>query len=346
MSTPDPFDQIATQLRRAHHLRPDDCDAVPTPPPAGRRHGRLPVLAVLAGLAVGGTATAAAIVATRSPSRPLSGRLVPGAGPSDGRYVVRIGPSLDAGDTSWCTTTQVRVGDRIAGSSGCGGAATTRQPVVAAGGLMDVSRGGTSVLSAVVDRRVSAMRLPSGRRITPVRAPELPDGFRAIVATSDAGDAEGDPVFEGRDGRPIPAPTGRSFLPRQATRDASTASARTAPCSIAGTGSARLGTQRVLRSPPTAAPRANGRPFLTCASVVVRMRGRRFVAAVLLDAKHPGDRPAPLPGAVRESDGTYRAEPALSAVRSRDTWLVVRGVDGAVRRAVLRRLSVHRGARR
>jgi hypothetical protein len=106
--------------------------------------------------------------------------------------------------------------------------------------------------------------------------------------------------------------------------------------------SARLQSLRVLRSQPAAAPRANGRPFLTCASAVVRIEGRRFVAAVLLDAKHPGDSPAPLPGAVRQADGSFAAFPAISAARSKDTWLVVRGTDDAIRREVLRVLSVDR----
>lgn len=63
---------------------------------------------------------------------------------------------------------------------------------------------------------------------------------------------------------------------------------------------------------------------------------------MLLDAKHPGDSPAPLPGAVRQADGSFAAFPAISAARSKDTWLVVRGTDDAMGRQVLRVLSVDR----
>ena len=73
--------------------------------------------------------------------------------------------------------------------------------------------------------------------------------------------------------------------------------------------------------------------FLSCATTVIYDGKRRFRAAVLLDANHPGAEAPSLPATPR----------FLSGRRVGDAWLVVFGGASAQERArVLARLSVRR----
>jgi hypothetical protein len=101
-------------------------------------------------------------------------------------------------------------------------------------------------------------------------------------------------------------------------------------CAIRVGNGLRAVSERVVARLPTRPPDVNGRPFLSCASAVVYLdRRHRYIAAVLLDARAPGRRAAPLTGAAAD---------LITARRHGPGWLVVRGEGAQRRKAVLRAL--------
>lgn len=331
-TTPDPFDQIAQQLRQAHTANPDP-EATPVTHSRGRSR-RIWAVSLLAGLTIAGTATAAVVV-TSKPSEPAAGQIGSATGsPRD--YTVTLTPLLQAGSTGWCAAAQIATDADAVGASSCGQAPTKAYPVIASGGLMGTATpGGESLLYAVVDERVAAMKIGTGEKITPVRDPSLPPGFRAIVATPTKGEDFVTSAFENENGIEIPAATAASSVGRQGVRSVPTRDASRAPCSLTAESPVAMDDQEVLRDRPAPAPNANGRPFLACASSIVRISGRPYFVAILVDAKKPGQRPANLPGAVGAPERIQDLRGGLSARRDGAAWLVVRGTDRGARRRVL-----------
>jgi hypothetical protein len=102
--------------------------------------------------------------------------------------------------------------------------------------------------------------------------------------------------------------------------------------------------ERVVTATPAHAPDVNGRAFRACASAVIYLGGRRFTAAVLVDAHHPSRQAAPLPGQRPhpEATGVVEAGGRITARRAGPGWLVVRGINPAQRLRLLRALNTGR----
>jgi hypothetical protein len=279
--------------------------------------------AIAAALVVAGSATAAVVSVTGEDSKPLTGTL-PGRGE---RYRVALSPNLAAGQIGWCTTIVVRPG---ATGRGCGPAPPADAPLIAGGGLFSPDRG---VVWAVVDRRVAAMRLSDGRRIVTSASPAVPEGWRVAVAFTKGGEPRWTPLDAA--GRALSTrPNDRAGTEQAGTATLATRAVdpRDPPrgrCAIRVGRSLRAVSERVVTRLPARAPDVGGRPFLSCASAVVYLGRFRYTAAVLVDARRPARRAAPLaaPGA-----------DLITARRHGPGWLAVRGEGAAHRRAVLRAL--------
>jgi hypothetical protein len=320
----DPFDLLRDQLVAAAATAA-----------APRRHRRWRPLTVLAAaLALGGTATAAAVLTLGGePSPPLKGQ-VPGA--SERGYSVILRPDLRAGAAGWCSTVTLRGAARAIGAgTGCGPALNASYPQIAGGGM--VVAPGKVLDFRIVDARVAYVRLADGRRIVPRADPALPYGWRAVVAFASA---EGDAELLGADGRVLlpgasrtaDAPRGVPSLPVR-TVDAKSPPAR--PCAIEHRPTAHLAAldQSIATGALARRVDASGRPFRTCSAARFRLDGERLRAAVLVDARDPARAPAPLPRAY---------VPALaSARRVGDAWLVADGGTEPARRRLLAALTVH-----
>jgi hypothetical protein len=155
-----------------------------------RRHSH-PLVIVAAALAITGSAAAAVVSLTASPSQPLAGR-VPGtieaASLAGYRYTITVTPSLYAGQPDWWSS--ISYGKGASGGYGQGGGgggyATASMPVF--GGDVDVfsssypnsARRGDTVAYMLTSPEVAAIRV--GRRtIATFTSPQLPAGDRAAV---------------------------------------------------------------------------------------------------------------------------------------------------------------------
>jgi hypothetical protein len=330
----DPFDLLRDQLVAA---------AVPQGQRTRRRWRPLVVLA--AALALGGTATATAVLTLGGePSPPLKGR-VPGSPAGAARdYTVLLRPDLRVGAAGWCSTVALRTRRGPLGAgSGCGPALQASYPQIAGGG-MTVSP--TWILSYwIVDRRVAAVRLGDGTRIVPRADAGLPFGWRAAIAfldtrhgrapaaafTADLIGADGR-VLLGGAGRTADAPRGVPSLPARNV-DAHDPPAR--PCVIEHRDLPHLAAvdQSIVNGALARPIDASGRPLRTCSAALFRLDGVRLRAAVLVDARDPARPAADLPRAY---------VPALaSARRVGSAWLVVDGGTSVARRRLLAALTVH-----
>jgi hypothetical protein len=97
---------------------------------------------------------------------------------------------------------------------------------------------------------------------------------------------------------------------------------------------------QIASGAPVHKPDVNGRAYLTRATTVYDFRGRRYRAAVLVDARDPKRPAAELPGAAPRADGLVDASGHLSARRVGAGWLVVEGASARERVLVLRALRV------
>ena len=94
-------------------------------------------------------------------------------------------------------------------------------------------------------------------------------------------------------------------------------------------------------------PQLDGAPYLSCAYTQLYYRGYTVQAAVLLDARHPGALPAPLPDSVAvRSQPKTRNEPQRSTQqpitgrRIGDAWLVVESMSHHGSSTLAERLAV------
>jgi hypothetical protein len=327
---------------------------------AGRR--RFGVLAVVLVLAAAAGAAAATFALTGERSRPQSGALphgfATGPVPSSG-YRVELAPDLMAGAAaSWCTTFEFLADTKAAsfGSSGCVG---RDGPVAAPGGASGLGPGDHWVLYAVLTPEVAAVRISgTPRLLIPVTGPGLPYGWKVAVAIARSTRSFVLPGPNGTHQRLYPPPT-MTFLDarRRQIRVASHPSVTRLPvrsidpsrpprgsCTIRSRSlpGLRAISESTLR---TSAPQAveTAEPgYLSCASVELRYHRLPVIGAILLDARHPGRRPPPLPGThpLRGDPDTYvgpGAEEvgfmrfgfdetaALIAKRIGNAWLVVQG---------------------
>jgi hypothetical protein len=350
--SPDPFMVLKDQLVAA------EAGAMAAPAHERRRRrwsGRRPLLALLAALAVSGTATAAVLTLTGGqPSAPLRGDLPgqkAGAGAYARHYAIAVTPNLSAGSAGWCTRMSLRTGTRLTTVSAACGLAAPSGAALIAGGNAVVSP--TRMLSyAVVDRRVAAVELAHGLRVTPSGQDGLPFGWRAAVAFVPVtrsrffGEATRLTLLDAR-GRPISQEANRlagtyaaGTRPLPATPLEDPAHPPVTPCALRSAALAHLEriAQRVVVGPLARDRDTNGRALLACSAAEYRLRGHRLRAGVLVDADSPRRAPVAIPGAARAAGhpGVVDAPGLLSARRVGRAWLVV---DGADRRARLRLLA-------
>ncbi len=319
--TPDPFDDLRTELVRAAAGR--------SAPRAWRRRRHAATLG-LAVLAVGGTATAAVVSQTAEPSAPLAARLQAGA--SARSYAISIAPDLRAGAVGWCTTVRFTSDGRPTGfAADCGGAAAGGVPSVA--GAFGVAGRGL-LRQEIVTRRVAVVVFPGNRRVVPRAEPRLPFGWRAAILYEPS--ARYDPrrpdfaSFEDARGRPIANPFSQSRFARGARSRKVTGAQPATRCVIGAAAGFRVVHARVAVGKPRV-PRLEDPAFGSCARTVFRRRGGRRTslnAAILRDAERPAARAATLP-----------PTPGLLGRRLGPAWLVVSGGTTADRRELLAALD-------
>ncbi|HWI70570.1 MAG TPA: hypothetical protein VNT55_01345 [Baekduia sp.] len=341
--SPDPFDVLRDQLVAA---------AAPAGVRASRRRRWRPLVLLAAALALGGTATATAVLLVGEDSPPLKGR-VPGAptNPAVGgirRYAIGIAPDLRAGAAGWCSTVQLRGLKQASGGAGCGPALLDGYPEIAGGGM---TAGPANILNfAVVDRRVATVVMNDGRRIVPRADPGLPFGWRVVVAFTPMAPGSTDPpgtrltlldagghALATVPGRPGDPPV-RSIPSLPTVKvDAHDPPAR--PCAIEHDDLPHLAAldQTIVRGDLTRRADIADRAFRTCSAALFRLDGVRLRAAVVVDARGPAHAPAALPR-------SYVPDHA-AARREANSWLIVDGGTPGARRRLLAALTFHHPSR-
>ena len=339
---------------------------------ARRRPTRLAVLALVATLTAAGIATAATIVLTGQRSRPQSGSLpsafATGPVPSN-RYRVDLAPNLMAGAVgSWCSTFEFLTGTRSQsfGGLGCSG---RDGPLVAPDGASGLGPGRRWVLFAVLKSDIAAVRISDSKQLLiPVTGRDLPYGWKVAVAIANSTRSISTTGPNGTHMRFYVPPT-MTFLnarlqpiriashPENTNLPARNVDPRRPPtqrCAITVHAARGLNPVRetILRTPPprTLNPAEPG--YLSCASVEMRFHGSPAVAAILLDAQHPGKRPPPLPNTKRLSGDAnvfvgpgaeevgfirfgFNETAQLIARRIGNAWLVIQGPHSLTERKTI-----------
>jgi hypothetical protein len=271
-------------------------------------------------------------------------------------FGVRLSPALDGGEYGWC------VGVEEAGYTGTVGGGCSMMPVASAPVAWRLS--GASVRThrqwtvLVTTPDVAAVLVNGSRRVPTVALPGLPYGLRAVrvVAPLDvralgharhgfASLREPRLVALDRSGRPLLQPSIAIGASGGVMRPVGAGSSGSAPCSLRAGGVPGLAAQwsHVASAIRPFAGALVGRAFFSCVDTEFYLRHWPLDAAILLDAAHPGSRPAAIPGfvALAGDPGYYGASPDfkgdLTAVRSGDAWLVVAGGSGLAQRVELLR---------
>ena len=322
---------------------------------------------VLAALAVAGGSALAAGLLSGQRSRPLTAVFSPGSpgsqtgyGPPGSTYSISISPSMQAGVIGWCTSVVTYRGAENfdLGTGGCNGA-----PPAVGAPMFGVQDGiGSPDLSYVFTApQVAAVRVAGGPTILTRPDPRLPFGFRAAVFSLPERLLSHSPgvALSALDstGHVIP---GDAYA-EPVTEETRSWRAPNPPASGACSISPRRGSPVVLKSGAVLReaigdPGIIGYAFLPCLDTSFTFHGTRFAAAVLLDAKQPGQTPAKLPDMqpVAGHPGILARRRAMTnlfndeannldiaARRVRNTWLVVAGgANSAQRTAALNALIV------
>ncbi len=368
----DPFDVLRSELVRAA------ARAELSSP--GRRwqwlHRRpRPLAVVIAALVICGSATAAVLSLTASPSQPLSGR-VPGAitGPARGgspsvageRYRIVVTPSLSPGQPGWTTGVDYAASPSglVAGGESAGGTyPTARNPVF--GGVTAGSPGDT-VASVLTGPQVAAVRVGQ-RTIRTFTSPELPTGDRVAVYFVPATpphqptkipsgavlplDASGRVLSSNFNYPDTPfqsywqAPAALTPNIHEAPYHGPTRPSPSGICQLDQHGLPGLVAvwgNTIGRFAPAAG--SLGELFESCVGAEYYLHGWPLAVGVLLDARRPGQVLGTLPGAAPVSGDPGIVDfPAasLSARRIGNAWLVVRGGSGTAQRLrVLQALGI------
>ncbi len=369
---------ILGELRDQLQARFESVPALAERPARRRRWPRMGTRlgVVLAALVVAGGSAVAAGVLSGQRSRPLTAAFRPGSptsqegyGPPGSTYSLSISPSMQAGVIGWCTSLVTYRGPQSfdLGTGGCNGAA----PAVGAPmfGAADGGIGGASLSYVFTAPQVAAVRVAGGPTILTRPDPRLPFGFRAAVFSPptrfshDAGvtlsaygagvalsalDSSGQVIAGEAYAEPVTEATRSWRAPSPPAAGA---------CSI----SPRRGAPVVLQSGSVLSeavgdPGIIGHAFLPCLNTSFIFDGTRFAAAVLLDAKQPGQPPADLPDMqpLAGHPGVVARQRAMTnlfndeannldivARRVGRTWLVVAGgANGTQQAAALSSLVV------
>lgn len=339
-------DGLADGSRRGESSRGRSEEGPEPPRRALARRWRVAVLVGALTMIASISVAAALVVETRT-SAPLSGRL-----PREllgVRYDLQIGPDLMAGQAGWCATLS-ELGSHQPVSLNTESCDTSQGSVIAQGGLVAVSAASGAVsgwlLYAVVDQRVAVLLAPDGTRIFPIHQPQLPAGWTAAV-TIQANPEKPHGTSTMATLRPLSergvALPAADLPPTQATqppvRSVNASHPPSTGCAIDGGAvpGIRLQSARVLRGVAPTKPAEVEPDFLSCYSLTFDVHGQPGVAALLLDARHPGRSPQELPntrplphepgivsGPAAENLGFgYMPGARLSAERIPGGWLVV-----------------------
>lgn len=259
-------------------------------------------------------------------------------------FNVRLVPSLTLGYVGWCVV--IEEGRRTGGSA-CGGPPFSSSPFLEEFGSGSPPSHHETMVD-VTTPQVAAIRL-DGRVVPTAPLPGLPYGLRAarIVVPfealrhrqdgmSVALDAAGRPISPGPAGYERRAPVSSWRYPGRPAHGVCGLRASGVPeFSVRGGG-----VLTALRALPGALV---GHAFLPCVETEFRFQNVPVDAEVLLDATHPGTRPAPLPDwrPVAGAPGFFAEGGGVTATRYANTWIVARqGSSLAERMRLLRHLTV------
>jgi hypothetical protein len=329
--------------------------------PASRRPlRRLPGLALVAiVLVLGATAAAAIVVFGVRGSAPLRGAV-----PSLRilHYDVALIPDIEAGDAGWCSFPSFSIAGRPRPESGGGSCSPAGPPgaaILLAGGeplsnnirllgsahrTLSQAEGEVSLFYAVVTRPVAAIRLRRGLIVRAQPGPQLPDGWKGVIAFVTG---QLDPVALDQAGRVLRETGAPAQLARSGTVPYTSASARRAPCSIDPPRTSFVtATWQVLATRVPALGRSVGAEVLfSCARSWYSVRGSSTAlsAAILLGARNPRARAPALPGlAPTSTAGVYTEDGGSSgpilARRVGRAWLIVQGFSVQHDRELLEQL--------
>ncbi len=251
---------------------------------------------------------------------------------------VRIFPALGAGEVGW------RLERGGMGGTCCG--LLSRQAEIREGNRDPGSKGWWS--ATVLAGPFVASVAVEGARPVPTRSGGLPYGLRFAIIRTRSLNAK--PVALNARGRRLPAPSSpaqpnrrHAYVPAHWRAPAAPPAS---PCEItAAHVSGLTALEGALVTDVHSFPSPESPAFQSCASTVYRLDGQPFQSSILLDAEHPGHRPAPLPGMISapgnahvfQAPGGLRAlNPAypamsyqgqlyLAARRIPHGWLVVAG---------------------
>lgn len=346
-----------------------------------RRRRRWSAIPLIAGALVVCGAAAAAVVLTGHKSLPPSGPLPRGFDVgtlASNRYKIELTPDLATGQIAWCTTLELLDNTKATtfGSGGCSGRnGPLAAPSVAAGQRNRI------FLFDLLTANVAAVRVSgSPRLLLPVTNRALPRGWKVAVTTgplvlpptitfhgqhaavTNPSQSQQLPTLTPLDAslKPLPINTGPHTI-SLAVRVVSPLDPPANPCSIRVLPLPGLTAVRetVLRDTPPTRIQTGERGYLSCASVELTYDHQPVIAALLLDAEHPGRRPTPLPDThpLAGSPGTFVGPGAeevgfmrfgfdetavLTARRHGDAWLVLQGPKSRQQReAILRVLRPH-----
>jgi hypothetical protein len=277
------------------------------------------------------------IVLTRAPSKP---KQLPRSYRAAQRWSARVSPSLGGGSYGWCVRFQV---PGVGGTSGCGFAGYTSEPVIADESFSQ-SPPLRTTLAALVLPAVGSVVVPDGNRIA-TRSANLPFGLRAVVAErgitqkelSEATTAKITPLD--RAGRIIPA------LPAKVVRQSVVAwqspghAPPRLPCQLNAQDDRDLSPQwgRAI-SRIVSIPGVVGGGFVSCVSVEYQLRSVPMEVAVLLGASHPGRSLPRIPNTTTTGDGLAvgtGVNGEFTARRDGAAWVIVEGGNARRRLDVL-----------
>jgi hypothetical protein len=309
--------------------------------PGPRRRLRVPlvprVVAVALVVLAAGSAAAAIGVLAGQPSAPPSGTF-PGRAVPSAAYSLNITPDVQGGSAGWCLTDITFFSRGGGGDTGCEPAPTNAHPVVALGGtdLVTGTRSRSTVTGATVfitTAAVAAVRLSSRLTVLTRRDRQLPHDYRVAIALVHRTVHRERPqsVLEGvygegghavgldNDGKQIGPQAGSPLGGRVrlsggwwSQHGDGLRSPPAARCEVSLPGlTARWGT--VLRR-IVAFPKEQRGTYLSCGYAYLSRGASRLDVAVLLDARRPGVKPRPLPGAlpVAGHPGVY-VQPTIQA---------------------------------
>jgi len=259
-------------------------------------------------------------------------------------FNVRLVPSLTVGYVGWCVVIEE---GRRTGASACGGPPFSFSPFLEGFGWGSVASRYETMVD-VTTPQVAAIRL-DGRVVRTVALPGLPYGLRAARIAFPSGALqhrqEGMSVALDAAGQPIaPSPAGYE---RRAPVSSWRYPGRPAHgvCGLRASGAPEFTIRggEVLTALRALPDELVGHAFLPCVETEFRFENVPVDAEVLLDAAHPGTRPAPLPDwrPVAGAPGFFGEGAGVTATRYANTWLVARqGSSLAERIRLLRHLTV------